>query len=108
MTSNLAAAIDTAARHTIAAPAPQMAPAMDVNGGALGALIIGIILCTMIVVKWRNSVYKDSEKKAIMVTALAVALLAGSASGLVATAFTTVQQTGNSVGNSLTQTTLGR
>ncbi|MET9465818.1 hypothetical protein ABZY44_13625 [Streptomyces sp. NPDC006544] len=108
MPQHLAAAIDTVQRHAMAAPAPQLAPAVDVNGGALGALILGIILCTMIVVKWRNSVYKDSEKKAIMITALAVALLAGSASGLVATAFSTVQQTGNSVGNSLTQTTLGR
>lgn len=108
MPSTLHAAIDTAARHTIGAPTPQMAPALDVNGGALGALILGIILCTIIVVRWRSGLYKDSERKAIIVTALAVALLAGSGGGLIATAFNTVQTTGNNVGNSITQTGFGR
>jgi hypothetical protein len=108
MTQHLAAAIDTAHRHGLAAPAPEMAPAIDVNGGALGALIIGIILCTIIVVRWRSGLYKESERKAIIVTALAVALLAGSGGGLIATAFNTVQTTGNNVGNSITQTGFGR
>ncbi|MFE5852543.1 hypothetical protein ACFQ61_04890 [Streptomyces sp. NPDC056500] len=96
MKISLTAAIDTATRHTMAAP-PEQPPALDVNGGALGALIIGIILCTIIVVKWRSSVYKDAEKKAIIVTAIAVALLAGSAGGIVADLFNTVQDVGNSV-----------
>lgn len=106
MTARLTTAIDTATRHGLAAP--QLTPALDVNGGALGALIVGIIMCTIIAVKWKNNVYKDAEKKVVITTALAVALLAGSASGLVATAFTTVQQVGGSVGNTITQTGVGR
>ncbi|MFD3657014.1 hypothetical protein [Streptomyces sp. NPDC058620] len=107
MRTSLTAAIDTATRHTMAA-APEQAPALDVNGGALGALVIGIIMCTIIVVKWRNNVYKDAEKSAIIITALAVALLAGSAGGIVADMFSTVQNVGNSVGESVTQTGVGR
>ncbi|MFD4934481.1 hypothetical protein ACWCYZ_16735 [Streptomyces virginiae] len=106
MTSNLHAAIETAARHSISAP--EMAPAVDVPSGALGALIVGIILCTMIIVRWKSDIYKDAEKKAIIHTALAVMLLAGTGGGLVASAFSSVQQAGNGVGSSITQTGFGR
>ncbi|MEU0986023.1 hypothetical protein [Streptomyces sp. NPDC005953] len=47
--------------------------------------------------KWCSSVYRDAEKKAITVTAIAVARLAGSAGGIVADLFNTVQDVGNSV-----------
>lgn len=106
MTSNLHAAIDTAARHSIAVP--EMAPAIDVPGGALGALIVGIILCTMIIVRWKSDIYKDAEKRAIIHTALAVMLLAGAGGGIVASIMTSVQQAGNGIGNSITQTGFGR
>ncbi|QXE36192.1 hypothetical protein KQY30_20045 [Streptomyces sp. GMY02] len=107
MSNSLTAAIDTAARHTMAAQ-PQIAPALDVNGGAMGALIVGIIMCTIIVVKWKNNVYKDAEKKVVITTAIAVALLAGSAGGIVADIFGTVQQVGGTVGTTITQTGVGR
>ncbi|MFB6809427.1 hypothetical protein [Streptomyces sp. NPDC056387] len=106
MTSTMQAAIDTAARHSIAAP--QITPAMDVPSGALGAMIVGIILLTMIVVRWKSDIYKDAEKKAIIHTALAVMLLAGAGGGIAASLMTSVQQAGNGVGNSITQTGFGR
>ncbi|MEU9494562.1 hypothetical protein AB0D73_22715 [Streptomyces sp. NPDC048215] len=107
MRTHLTAAIDTAARHTMAA-APQQAPALDVNGGALGALLIGLIMATVIAVKWKNNVYKEAERKAIVITAIACILLAGSAGGIIADIFGSVQDIGDQVGNSVTTVGTGR
>lgn len=107
MHTSLTAAVDTAARHTMAA-APEQVPALDVNGGALGALLIGLVMCTVIAVKWKNKVYKDTEKKAIVITAIACILLAGSAGGIIADIFGSVQDVGNQVGNSVTTIGTGR
>ncbi|MYS34911.1 hypothetical protein K388_01910 [Streptomyces sp. KhCrAH-43] len=107
MRTNLAAAIDTASRHTMAATHEQV-PALDVNGGALGALLIGLIMCTVIAVKWKNNVYKEPERKAIVITAIACILLAGSAGGIIADIFGSVQDIGDQVGNSVTTVGTGR
>ncbi|WP_371612890.1 hypothetical protein [Streptomyces clavifer] len=107
MRTSLITAIDTASQHTMAAP-PAQPVALDVNGGALGALLIGLIMVTVIAVKWKNNVYKDGERKAIVITAIACILLAGSAGGIIADIFSSVQDVGNQVGNSVTTVGTGR
>ncbi|MFE2021320.1 hypothetical protein ACFW9O_25060 [Streptomyces sp. NPDC059499] len=107
MKTSLIAAIDTASQHTMAAP-PAQPSELEVNGGAFGALLIGLIMVTVIAVKWKNNVYKEGERKAIVITAIACILLAGSAGGIIADIFSSVQGVGDQVGNSVTTVGTGR
>jgi hypothetical protein len=106
MSLRLATAIDTAAAHTMAAP--QQPPMIDVNGGAAGALLIGLILCTILIVRWKDKKYGEGEKRAILFTAVACILLAGSAGGIIADIFGSVQDVGNTIGTSVQNVSTGR
>ncbi|MFJ2863698.1 hypothetical protein [Kitasatospora sp. NPDC087314] len=105
MDHHLATAIDTAAQYQLAAP--EKAPAVEVNGAMGGALIIGLILATVLITKWRNDKLSDSEKKSIIVAVIMTACLYGG-SGIVGSLLDTVRNTADQTGTTITQTSLGR
>lgn len=106
MTQHLTAAIRTAAQNQLAAP-PQAAPGLEVNGTMGGALIIGLILATVLITKWRTDKLSAAEKKtAITAVVMTVCLYGGS--GIVGSLFETVRSTADQTGTTISQTSVGR
>ncbi|MFF7991751.1 hypothetical protein ACFZDG_18400 [Kitasatospora xanthocidica] len=105
MNQHLAAAIDTAAQYQIAAP--EQAPNVEVSGALGGALIIGLIIATVIITKWKNDKLSDNEKKSIVLAVIMTICLYGG-SGLVGQLFSSVKDTANQTGNTIQQTSVGR
>ncbi|MFD9124932.1 hypothetical protein [Kitasatospora sp. NPDC059571] len=105
MNQQLATAIDTAARHQLAAP--EQAPGLQVNGAMGGALIIGLILATVLITKWKTGKLSNDEKKTALVAVVMTICLAGG-SGIIGDLFTTVKSTADQTGSTLTQTSVGR
>lgn len=105
MNQHLAAAINTAAQHQLAAP--EKAPGMEVNGAMGGALIIGLILATVLITKWKTGKLSNDEKKTAMIAVVMTICLAGG-SGIVGDLMGTVKSTADQTGTTLTQTSVGR
>lgn len=105
MNQHLATAVHTAAQYQLASP--EKAPGMEVNGAMGGALIIGLILATVLITKWKTGKLSDAEKKTALVAIVMTVCLAGG-SGIVGDLFTTVKSTADQTGTTLTQTSVGR
>jgi hypothetical protein len=90
---------------------PQQTPTtpqgVDVNSGVTGtgALIIAVFILGMGVKGWKGA---SKQAKTWVLMTVVVMCLTATAGGLFGVLRLTVQQTGNSVGNSVTQTTTGR
>ncbi|MFE2912838.1 hypothetical protein [Kitasatospora indigofera] len=104
MNQHLLTAVDIAAHHQLAAP--ETAPAVEVSGTQGGALIIGLILATVLITKWRNDKLSPSEKKTLIVAVIMTVCLYGG-SGIVGTLFNTVRSTADQTGTTLQQTSVG-
>jgi hypothetical protein len=102
MNPQLTAAIATAAQHQLAS-----APGMEVNGAAGGALIIGLILATVLITKWKTDKLSAAEKKTALVAVVMTICLYGG-SGIVGSLFQTVKSTADQTGTTITQTSVGR
>lgn len=102
MNPQLTTAIDTAAQHQIAA-----APGMEVNGAAGGALIIGLILATVLITKWKTGKLSADEKKTALVAVVMTICLAGG-SGIVGSISQSIKDTADQTGTTITQTSVGR
>ncbi|MFI6117460.1 hypothetical protein [Kitasatospora sp. NPDC051164] len=107
MNHYLAAAIDTAAQYQLAAP--DQAPNVEVSGAQGGALIVGLIIATALIVKWRSKAggLSDETKKAIIATVVMTVCLYGG-SGIVGSLLGQVKSTADQTGTTITQTSLGR
>ncbi|MEU0941098.1 hypothetical protein [Embleya sp. NPDC005971] len=98
------------AQHA-AGTAPQQPPAspqgLDISSGATGtgALIIAVFILGMGVKGWKTA-HKQAKTWTIMT--IVVMCLTATTAGLFGVLRLTIQQTGNNVGNSVTQTTTGR
>lgn len=105
MSQHLVSAIDTANRNPIAAGGS--APGMEVNGAMGGALIVGLIIAAIIITRWRDKKYSDSERKSIILAIVMTICLYGG-SGIVGSLMGTVKSTADQTGTTLTQTSVGR
>lgn len=105
MNPQLTAAIDTAARHQLAAP--EQAPGLEVNGAMGGALIVGLILATVLITKWKTGKLTDAEKKTAITAVIMTICLYGGA-GIIGGLFDTVRSTADQTGNTITQSSVGR
>lgn len=105
--NHLNAAITTAARYQIAAP--EQAPSLEVNGALGGAFVLGLIVATALVVKWRSKQggMTDGEKKYVVAAVVMTVCLYGGG-GILGQIFTTVKQTADTTGNTITQTAVTR
>lgn len=101
MSVRLTSAVDTAARHQIAAPA------MEVSGTQGGALIVGLIIAAVLITKWRTDKLSPSEKKTMLWAVVMTVCLYGG-SGIVGSIFQTVKSTADQTGSTITQTSVGR
>ncbi|MFE5332542.1 hypothetical protein ACFRCG_39810 [Embleya sp. NPDC056575] len=98
--------------QTTAGTAPQQQPpaspqGLDVNSGVTGtgSLIIAVFILGMGVKGWKTA-HKQAKTWTIMT--IIVMCLTATTAGLFGVLRVTINQTGNSVGNSVTQTTTGR
>lgn len=104
MTRMLATAIDTARLA-----APEQAPNLEVSGTQGGALFIGLIIATAIIVKWHSQ--KDgfsSETKKYLVAGIVMTVCLYGGAGIFGTLLNTVKQTADQTGTTITQTSVGR
>lgn len=92
---------------TLAADAPATAPTGTGNPTAVGygGIVVGFALTAFAVARWRN-VNKDAHTMFIL--GVVIAVLLGSTTGILGGLSNAVRQTGNSVGNSVTDTTTGK
>lgn len=104
MSIHLASAIETARLA-----APEQAPNLEVSGGQGGALIVGLIIATAIIIKWRSQ--KDglsSETKKYVIAAAVMTVCLYGGAGIFGSLFQTVKQTADQTGTTITQTSVGR
>jgi hypothetical protein len=104
MNQHLLAAVDTAARHQLAAP--EITPAVEVSGAQGGAFIVGVIIAAIIITKWRAKAggLGPEEKKMIIAAIVMTACLYGG-SGIIGDLLGTVRSTADQTGTTLQQTT---
>lgn len=101
MSHHLAAAVDTAARYQIAAPAP----AMEIAGGTLGAILAGLGIMVWVIARWKQS--SKEARVHFILGCLSIAMLS-TAGGLIGDLIGAAQNTGGQLGTTITQTGVGR
>lgn len=97
--------------HTLITLAADQQPttvaptAVSPTGVGIGAVVVGVAVGAYVVAKWTHC-NKDSRKMFIL--GVILASLLGVGGGMFGMMGNSIRQTGNSVGDSVTQTTTGR